>query len=540
MEQVLKAIKYNRLYNDLLSGKPFLSEFLHPVDRIDWINHARQLLPASEIHQKVKQILSDQNGDQKTGNALKYLNQLNDPDSMIIITGQQLGLFVSPLYTIYKALTVVKLVEKLNTDHAGRLSFIPVFWLESEDHDFQEVNHIGLWDNTMTPLKTVYGGTDHEKMSLRHYELENKIDDLISEVEELLLPTEFREKVIGSLRASYSAGGNWLVSTRALFKDLLTDTGILFFEPGADAIKDISHSFFSSFLSRTREVNEIFARDSERIAKNGYDLQVPPMSGKTWVHIEDDNRQRSHVYYNDEGYQLFSDGNAINEKALQDMIQSDPRALSTAVISRPVLQSWLLPVAAYVAGPAEIAYWAQMSGLFAAFDLYKPVVYPRISLTMIEPKVKRFAAKHQVDLAGIPLKKSEFLDNYFAQSVQSGDDPFTGFKSALRSQTDNLSEYLKRLDPTLVPAAEKMLERVLGQIENLEHKTIQARQRQDQTITSHLEQIHHSLFPEGIPQERFASIIYFINKFGPEILKEIEKKMTLGNFQHQIIFLGEN
>ena len=540
MKFTLKAIKYNSLYNDLVAGKPFLSDFLHPVGNIDWTSHAGHLLPGTEIHQRVKRILRDQNSDQKTENALKYINQLDDPESMIIITGQQLGLFVSPLYTIYKALTVVKLVEKLNRDHSGKLSFVPVFWLESEDHDFQEVNHIGLWDNAMTPVKAAYGGTDHEKMSLRYYILEEQIRELISGVEELLVPTEFRDKIIGSLRANYRAGSNWLECSRSFFRELLEDTGILFFEPGADAVKDLAQSFFSSFLTRTEEVNDIFSKDSKKIAEHGYDLQVPPMPGKTWVHIEDEQRQRSHIYYKNDGYQLYADQRTIDKKAMQELVNSNPRALSTAVISRPVLQSWLLPVAAYVAGPAEIAYWAQMSGLFKAFDLYKPVVYPRISLTLVEPKVKRFAGKHQVDLIEIPMKKQGFLDSFFTQSPGSGDDPFPEFKSTLQSQVNNLIAYLKNLDPTLVPAAEKMIERVLGQVENLEHKTILARQRQDQTITSQLEQIHHSLFPEGIPQERFASIIYFINKFGPDILKVIEQKMEIGNFQHQVIFPGGN
>lgn len=536
MPLVIKSINYNSLYTDYINGE--FNELQSPLN-IDWRNVSAKNLPLTSVQQQTKKILKNQNSDLSSENAKKYLQILDDPDAEIIITGQQLGLFLSPIYTIYKAITVIKLVEKLNRDNSNRKKYIPVFWLETEDHDFPEINHFGIWNSSMQPQELTYNGKDYKRKSIRHYQISDDIGQLFTELSEKLIETEFTPDLLSLLKKNYSPGTGWVSGTRELFKQLFHDQGLLFFEPGHPEIKSLSTPFFIRLLKNTEKISELFLKRSQVLAASGYPNQVMPLRDKTFVHIEDEQQNRIHAQYRDGNYYLNNRNLNLSTSHLEDFVTRNAQKLSTTVVSRPVLQSWFLPVAAYVAGPAEIAYWAQLSPLFAEFDLSIPAIYPRISMTLIEPKINRFIDKHEIDLSQMARKESDFLNNYFSEIGVEGMDPFPDFKESVFQSAGNISEYLKSVDPTLIPSVQKLIEKIQNQIDVLANKTLQARQRKAQTVTNQLEQVHHAIFPEGHPQERFVSIIYFLNKYGPGIINELIDGMDCENFQHQVIAIGK-
>ncbi len=243
MSATIKSIVYNKLYKDFVKGK--FDEYPNPLTP-DWEMISNELSPQSDIQQKAKHILKNQNSDLTSEKAKTYLQMLDDPASEIIITGQQLGLFLSPVYTIYKAITVINLVEKLNQEVKNQKKYIPVFWLESEDHDFPEINHFGLWDAGMQPQTLTYSGQDYQKKSIRHYHITEEISLLFDELNEQLIQTEFTSDLISLLKSIYAPGANWLKATRTFFKHLLHDQGLLFFEPGDREIKESVGSIFYS------------------------------------------------------------------------------------------------------------------------------------------------------------------------------------------------------------------------------------------------------------------------------------------------------
>jgi bacillithiol biosynthesis cysteine-adding enzyme BshC len=534
MSKTIETLRFNKIYQDFVSGN--LKDLPDPT-HVDWTVISRQILPANPIQQKAKETLRNQNADLSSEKAQMYLSALDDPDTQLIFTGQQLGLFLSPIYTIYKAITVIKLVEKLNTNNGTK--YIPVFWLESEDHDFAEVNHFGIWDSSMHPQVVKYAGKDDGKKSVRHYKLTDDIHSCISELKEYLIETEFSPDLFSALEKTYKEGTGWLSATRELFKNLFHDQGLLFFEPGHPEIKEISAPFFVHLLENSENISGEFQKKSEQMVDAGYFNQVKALSGRTFVHVEDTEQNRMHIRFEDGRY-LRDNENSISRNEIRSYVDKNIQKISTTVISRPILQSWLFPVAAYIAGPAEVAYWSQLSTLFSKFNLSVPVVYPRISLTLIEPKIDRFISKQAIDITKIEQKKQDFLDDCFAARSEKGEDPFIALKSSLSQAKSNITGYLKLVDPTLIASSEKILEKIQHQIDVLAQKAVQAQQRKEQTVTNQLEQVHHSIFPEGVPQERFISIVYFLNKYGPGFVTDLIDKMELNNFQHQIIEIGQN
>jgi len=535
MMNVLKTSLYNKFYYDFLKATDGTLKYLLPYTPDAISDVCRAIAAGSDVHRQMKEVLAQQNLNYQSAKAKDYLSQLADPNSMIIITGQQLGFLLTPIYTIYKAITTVKLAEHMNGLNTG-FRFIPVFWLETEDHDFEEIRHAGIWDRNMKPLLISYAGQDRLRTSIRHYELDDKIVEAVTKIQQEMLESEFTERLFSRLRDHYRTGRSWIDATLDLFRELFADSGLLFFEPGTADVKKIGGAFFEQWLIHIGKVNASFSRLTSRLELDGYPAQVPDIPGKSFLHFEDEMLQRQHIYHENGNYYLKDRPEKWSQDGLIKILRSEPQRFSTAVASRPPLQSWLLPVAGYVAGPAEIAYWAQLRDIFNVMNIPFPVVYPRLSATLIEPKIARFIDKHHADISHAPLKMKDFVDTYFAQN-QMDTDRFKQWRSTIESTFSEITDYIKKVDPTLVPVAAKTGQRIEGQVEQLENRLLQAVEQKEQTLISHLEQIHTAIFPLEQPQERFVSVVYYLNKYGSDFVNRLIENLELDPKQHQILNL---
>jgi bacillithiol biosynthesis cysteine-adding enzyme BshC len=528
---------YNTFYHDYVSNHAKTHKFIESPFDVSWDAHSSSLNPDYSRFKDVKQVLIRQNKDNTSAKAQKYLDYLNTSNSVIIITGQQLGLFASPIYTIYKIISTLKLTEELNAKDA-QFNYVPVFWLESEDHDFQEINHIGIFDKSFQAKQLLYKGKDKGKVSLRHYSLESSINTFLSEIRENLLDTEFSEMLFKQLDDFYREDQDWTSAITLFLKEIFSSYGLLFFFPGDKEIKNLSIDFFSQALESNEDLRVLFNRQSKNLNAQGYQSQVKNLAGQTFVHIEQDDGQRAHLYKNGEGYYFKNTGTIIEHTEILKRIKTDPTAVSTTVVSRPLLQSWLLPVGAYVAGPGEIAYWAQISPMFTSLDLVMPIVYPRISATIVEPKISRYIKKYELDPAQIPQKKQEFIREYFrSKNEAEQENPIKNLSNLFDQETDNIVSYLKSLDQTLVGIGNKSIDRLKQTLSNLENRVIAAREQKDAQLTNHLQQIHTSFYPQDLPQERFLSPVYYINKFGPEFINTIYSQLDHHIFDIQTLYL---
>lgn len=528
---------YNSLFHDYLSNDTEIHNFLDSPYNVSWDQKIQSLDLSSSRYHKVKQILINQNADLNSEKSKTYREYLSDANSIILITGQQLGLFASPIYTIYKIISTIKLAEELNSKNS-EYKFVPVFWLETEDHDFREINHIGLLDKSFIARQIVYGGNDRGKVSLRHYHLEESIQTFIGEIEESLLETEFSGDLFAKLKEYYQPERDWTTAIKLFLADIFSSSGLLFFQPGAEEIKEISIEFFTQLLEEGDKSTETFNAQSNKLNSMGYHNQVKYIAGQSFIHFERDNFQREHLYKEGSDYYFKNSDERLNQTEVVNIIKNNPSAVSSTVVSRPVLQSWLLPVAAYIAGPGEIAYWAQLTGIFELFNLEIPVVYPRISATIIEPKIARYLGKYSLDTETLSNKQTLFIEDYFKhQNESSKDNPFISFNQLLESEATKIEEYLKSLDPTLIDAGVKSLERIKQTLNNLENRVGKAIEQKNGQLTNHLRQIHSSLYPNEIPQERYQSLIYYLNKFGPTFMDRLFSELDVNEFQHQLLYL---
>ena len=537
MNKILKTLIYSSVYYDYINKTSKTDGFIDSLHRISWDEKVSSLNPSSDRYQQIKQLLLKQNSDLQSDKAKIYLEYLNQPDSVILITGQQLGLFASPIYTLYKIITTLKLAEYLNSGISS-FRYVPVFWLESEDHDFKEINHIGVMDKNFQPIEMLYPGKDRDKVSLRLYQLEESISTFIAGIKANLLETEFSSDLFDNLNQYYRPNHNWISAIRQFLKQIFHSFGLLYFQPGDEEIKQISVNFFTELLQKGEEIKLAFYNQSQALLAQGYHNQVPYFPGQTYIHIEREGNQRRHLHKDRSNYFFKDSDQKYTQTEVTNLITNHPTLVSSTVVSRPLLQSWLLPVAAYIAGPGEIAYWAQLGQMFPMFDLVMPVLYPRISATLIEPKIARYLKKHSLEIETLPIKKDKFVEEYFKNlSDQKDENPIRELDHSLEREGLKLESYLKTLDPTLIDVGKKSIKRIKQTLYNLEDRVIKVREKKEGELTNHLEQIHTAFFPQEIPQERFISVIYFLNKYGPEFIERIFSNLELHNFNHQLLYL---
>jgi len=532
---ILKTKLYNKFYHDYVHDVSSTHPYIPSLSRRTVTDVEPDIGSNPKHFQKVKTILAEQNKDQDSERAANYIRSLQDPDTFIIITGQQLGLFASPLYTIYKLITTIKLVESLNLQKSKH-HYVPVFWLETEDHDFQEINHTGIFNKKFQPEQIMYQGQDRNKVSIRHYKFEDPIEEAIGRIKNSSLETEYSNVLFDGLREHFQSGMDWTGAVRSFLKELFESYGLLFFKPGDREIKEISIPFFKQLLEENDQVSELFTQTSAQLRSSGYHNQVKVIPGQTYIHFENESKQRMHLYRHEEAYGFKNEDSYVSLNEIIKKVEENPFSLSTTVISRPLLQSWLLPVAAYVAGPGEIAYWAQLGAMFDHFKLVVPCLFPRISATVVEPKINRYMSKYDIISDNLLLRKKEFIDQYYRNISETEADPLSNLHQMLKKEETQILDYLKSIDQTLIDGGKKTIERMTQTLTNFENRVLKARKEKESLRTEHLDQIHRAFFPEDMPQERYLGIIYFLNKFGPDFIDYLYKNLDSDTFDHQVIY----
>src|SRR5450755_3406753 len=318
------------------------------------------------------------------------LEKLARPGTMAVVTGQQVGLFSGPVYTILKAITAAKLARQLSE---SGIPTVAVFWLATEDHDLAEVDHVWVFDREANPSKITLpskpNGGPVGDVSFAEWPL--------GEIRAALGSLPFADDVIARLSAAYQPGATLGSAFRDFLKDILHELDLLYVDPLTPAIRDITEPFLSRAVSEVPELLSLLRERNAELAKAGYHAQV---------HIEDDSSllfvidgKRSAVRWRDG--QFVTKDRTYTAAELAGL----GRSLSPNALLRPEMQDYLLPTIAYVGGPAEIAYMAQAQVLYERLLGRMPVIYPRMSMTLLDERASKVLDKYG-------MRVTDLLDNH--------------------------------------------------------------------------------------------------------------------------------
>ncbi|MFZ1729917.1 MAG: bacillithiol biosynthesis cysteine-adding enzyme BshC [Bacteroidota bacterium] len=509
----------------------------HFSDLMAFETHLQLLERRSYLREPLYSALAAQNKSFLAGdNTFKNLELLKSQTTFAVVTGQQVGLFTGPLYTLYKAMTAVQLAKWLQ-DQFPSYHFIPMFWLESEDHDFLEINNAcGISaDNDFFRVRYAQPEEDAPRdvrpIALRS--IEERIAETIDELREHLPSTDFSEEVFRAVRSAYAPCGSLQRAFARLFNALYPDAGVVFIDPSDPTIKQLATPVFLQELETFPTTGEEVIKRSAELEER-YHAQIKPRAVNMFsIHKEG----RYPIEPSEYGFFLKGTRQRYTRDELLELAGTEPERFSPNVLLRPIMQDFLLPTAAYIAGPSEVSYFAQLQPAYDHFQVPMPVIFPRASLTIVESKVDKVFRKFNLPYAAM------FLDNEEAwRLVQNGEErstafDFNEFRARLSAMLDELPSLAATEHANLSSPAEATLNNIQRSLATFEEKLMQHRRQNDDVLTRQIEKMHVYLFPEGKPQERQINILSYLNRYGFDILRQIEEACQPFPAEHRLLFL---
>jgi bacillithiol biosynthesis cysteine-adding enzyme BshC len=442
------------------------------------------------------------------------LRKLERPDCLVVVGGQQAGLFGGPLLVFYKALAVIRAAARAER-MLGR-PVVPVFWIAGEDHDFAEANetHVLAPDGAVRQIRLegVAGGRHAvSRTPVPAAAWENALDRLAH----ALPDSEHKPSLLAGLRETVADAPTLTVAFARLLDAWLGGEGLLVMDADDPEIRRLEGSFFRELVERNDELAEALAEGERRVRALGYHPQAetPPDGAHLFVH-HDMGRL---LLYRRGG--SFSDRRGFfrAERAeLASMAEKEPERFSTGALSRPLMQDFLLPVLATVLGPAEIAYWGQLGPAFSRFGIGMPVIVPRPSFTFLEPWTESLL--QQLGLAPEEAiwrweeRRAAWLE---AREEKGWDERFRAVREGVAALYEPLLKALAEAERGLGDLGRKNLDRIMEQIAYLEQKTREASLRRHDASLRRWDRVRAALCPMGRPQERVLGTIHFLNGYGP-------------------------
>ena len=529
----------SRLFNDFLYDYPKVARFYTDCGRTvsPLAEHARAIGAQSFDRGRVADALERIN--RRAGSSdltFRHIDLLRRDGSVAIVTGQQAGLFTGPLYTIHKALTVIRLAACMRDQG---IDAVPVFWIASEDHDYEEVNHTRLIDLEGQVQTVRYEPAERPTdIPVGQVLLDGDIDRAIEQFVSLLPPSEYLPGIAADLRESYTAGAGFADAFARLMACIFRDYGVVLLDPAEEGLKQVVAPLYAQALEKTEEIARALVERSKELVEAGYHAQVNTSEEMVPLFILDGGR-RTAMTYQDGRFTVKGSNKSFDKAELVELARRCPNCFSPNVTMRPVVQDYLLPTAAYVGGPAEIAYFAQIRASYEVLGRQEPCVLPRASFTIIE-------GRHQKTMEKYDLQLADFFDGLHAavtkvveRSLGRGTaEAFTETERLFNAQLDKLEEALRQTDATLADSLTRSREKIFYQIEHLKTRFIHASARREETAYRQVERAYTSLLPNKNFQERELNVFYFLSRYGPNLIDELYKATEIGFSNHKLLYIG--
>jgi len=433
------------------------------------------------------------------------LERLAEPATLAVVTGQQVGLFSGPAYTVYKAVTAAKLARQL-TQHG--IAAVPVFWLATEDHDAEEVSHVWVFDETARPTRIEVTEQNGSGQPVGRIPLR---DIPIDALREALGALPHADEVVALVERTYLPDATFGESFLRLLKELLARLDLIYIDPLLPAVRQISSLFLADAVGRIPGLlGELLDRNRQLLAE-GYHAQVNLEPDSSLLFLFEQGKR---VALRMRDGQFRSNDRSYTVAELQDR-RAD---LSPNALLRPVMQDYLFPTVAYVGGPAELAYMAQSQVIYQALLGRMPVMAPRNGFTLLDGRAGKLMARYGLQIPELFDYQEVVRARIAARLVPAHlMEYFAAMREAIASQLVGLRVELVRFDPTLEAAARKSESKVLYQLEKLKQKTAREAMRRDARATSEALYLSDLVYPHRHLQERLYSILPFLAKFGLDL-----------------------
>ncbi len=464
----------------------------------------------------------------------KNIKKLSDKKTLAIVTGQQLGILGGPLYTFYKIITAIKLSRFLS-ERYDDYNFVPVFWLEGDDHDFNEVRTTKVISDSNSLVTIGYKEEieeDDAKQSVGFIKFDGSINDFFGKLSNEIRETEFTPSLYEKLKKFYSEGKSFKDAFRELVFDYFDEYGLVIFDPQDAEVKNLLKPIFRKEITDFRLHTEKLVHFSATLEEL-YHAQVKVKPVNLFLMVDEGRYSIEPV---DNEYRLRRKRKSFSQEQILELLDNEPEKFSPNVLLRPICQDYLFPTAFYIGGPSEISYFAQIKPLYEFYNIVSPIIYPRSSATILENPVSNILEKYGVEINDIFIDvenvKKRIINSVEESSI---DEMFDGLTNQVETAFDQLKEKLIDLDKTIADSSNRYRDKIFSSINELKSKAEKAQQKKYDVTLRQIDRAAVNLFPNSNLQERELNFVYFASKYGDDILKKIFDELQINKFEHQII-----
>lgn len=471
------------------------------------------------------------------GRTLENIELLRDADTVAVVTGQQAGLFTGPLYTIYKALSAIREAECLSEQG---FKAIPVFWVATEDHDFEEVSKtfgIGS-DGELIESKTEPTHC-YENLPVGYIKLDETIRPVIKNLIESFRPTAFTDELKCLLEKTWRPDDYLGDSFAKLLMRLLGDRGLVILCPLNGKLKKLAAPLYVNAILKSAEIVEALRRRSDELVAEGYAAQVYVAEDYFPLFWQSSNNTRNALKKTARGTYVKKDGS--REFTLDEMAElaaENPDHFSPSVVLRSVVQDFILPTVCYFGGAAEIAYFAQGSEVYRILGRPVTPIFHRQSFTIVESKHAKALNKYELVFAdlfnGYDSLLPDIVEKYL--NVDAG-KIFADVEEQMNTQLNRLDQNLSHIDGSLADTLAKRRRKIIYHIGSMRHKFHNVQLRKDEVIRRQLDAMFTSLLPNRYLQERTLNVSYFINRYGLNFIDWVYESIDLEDKSHRVVYL---
>ncbi len=468
---------------------------------------------------------------------LKNIYKLIDPRSVVVIGGQQAGVLTGPLYTIHKIVSIIKLAkeqeEKLN------VPVIPVFWVAGEDHDFAEINHlyVNLHNGIRKRAVPQYHG---RKTMVSSIEIEqNGLMEWIEEVFETYGETNHTNGLLELLSGFVEKSKTYVDFFIQIINELFGEAGLVLVDSGTKEIRALQSTYFKKMIGRNRKIHDALLLQQEVLSTYQYSKTID-MNESSANLFYTQNDERILLEYDVE-HDVFSGKNnecILCGDELLEVAETQPDLLSNNVVTRPVMQELLFPTLAFISGPGEVSYWAELKKVFEVLEIKMPPVVPRLMMTIVERSIES-------NIEEIGLTIQEVLSGDLAKAKETWLEKQTadvdGMISEAKKEVEQIHKKVRNVgidvDPGLADLLLKNAQNIQAQFDFLKATFNRSILSRNEIELNRFNRIEKSLLPLGSPQERLWNVFYYLNKYGDDFIKDLVALPFEFNGKHKVIKL---
>jgi bacillithiol synthase len=466
------------------------------------------------------------------------IDKLKEDNSVVVIGGQQAGILTGPLYSIHKVISIIKLAEQKESELG--VPVVPVFWIAGEDHDFQEVNHIFVPVEERID-KWVYPERVLQKKMVSDILLDKDIClSWVQNVIENFGETEHTMQLLEFAEEQLTKSTTFVDFFANIIMELFKDYGLLIVDSGDRHFRNLQKEFLTTQILHHDSITFSLLEQQKKIAERGFPLAIDANNRAANLFYYDQRSNERILLELDPQTERFVGKSGAVSFSRDDLVEiagTAPEQLSNNVVTRPLMQEWLFPTMAFIAGPGEIAYWAELKLVFEHFHIKMPPIYPRLNITLLDRSVETDLNEMKLNLTNVLSEGTYKAREKFLETIKDKEveELFSVAKNQLLKHYQLIEAKTLELDRGLLPLLKKNENYLIKEIGFMQTKLEDAVRLKHDVILKKYARVDLALRPDGFPQERLWNVFYYLNQFGPGLIPTLMEPDYEFDGRHKVI-----